>query len=995
MSHILQFYPDGLISTLTADSGGAIVPVARNIDILGGTNITTVGTVGTITVNLDDSISLAGSITVGTSVTLTSITDGGLIADASGVVTASAGFTDPFTGFATWTGAGAYYDDSVLGTFEVSRGGTGYIKGIEIAWAGGQSVTGLTGGATYYIYMDDTGTIGSTATRTHPLYEDNIVLFEMLRDSSAPTNFQTTVRDNHPFQFPWDSSNFAHDVIGTVIENNLRGANITLNGTQKIEIVGADELDDHGLHTIIPDGGGTAETWIQMLTNAGGKWITYQSSDTFDGYWNSGGTATAPSGSKFSVYTLYISKDDLNTATPTYCVVLDDQEYNNLNAAQTAIADGTVAIATAEFVQLEVAQLGFIIYQQSIDTIVDVIIAKATLRSTISGGSGTNLASLVLTDVTNFDGILSATDTTVQVSLDTIDEWGKSTTDHAVLLGQGTGTPIISLAVATNGQLIIGSTGADPTVGSVTSTDGTITFTAGAGTLVIEGTDATETQDGVVELATDAEAIAGTDAVRAIVPTSLKAKLGTQTDHAILVGSGTTAAVTALAVGTNGQLPVGSTGADPVFATITSTDGTITFTAGAGTLVIEGTDATETQDGVVELATDAEAIAGTDAVRAIVPTSLKAKLGTQTDHGILVGSGTTAAVTALAVGTNGQVAVGSTGADPVFATIGSTDGTLTITGGAGTLVIEGTDASTTQEGVVELTTDAEATAGTDTTRAVTAEALKAKLGTQTDHGLLVGSGTTAAVTALAVGTNGQVAVGSTGADPVFATIGSTDGTLTVTGGAGTLVIEGTDASTTQEGVVELTTDAEATAGTDTTRAVTAEALKAKLGTQTDHGVLVGSATTAAVTALAVGTNGQLLVGSTGADPVFATIASADASVEFTLGAGTLDLSVAGILTTVVETGTTYELLLTDVGKLVTCNNAAAIALTIPVNADVAIPVGSQVLVTQLGAGVVTLTPEGGVTLNSRGSLLDTNGQYATVACVKILTNTWIISGDVA
>lgn len=167
-----------------------------------------------------------------------------------------------------------------------------------------------------------------------------------------------------------------------------------------------------------------------------------------------------------------------------------------------------------------------------------------------------------------------------------------------------------------------------------------------------------------------------------------------------------------------------------------------------------------------------------------------------------------------------------------------------------------------------------------------------------------------------------------------------------------------------------------------------------LATITDHGVMVGSGA-AAITPLAVGTNGQVLVGSTGADPVFATVASADASIEVTGGAGTIDLSASGILTIVAETGTTYELLLTDVGKLVTCTNASAITVTIPVNADVAIPIGSQILITQLGAGVVTLAPEGGVTLNSRGALLDTNGQYATVACIKRDTNVWLISGDVA
>jgi len=90
-------------------------------------------------------------------------------------------------------------------------------------------------------------------------------------------------------------------------------------------------------------------------------------------------------------------------------------------------------------------------------------------------------------------------------------------------------------------------------------------------------------------------------------------------------------------------------------------------------------------------------------------------------------------------------------------------------------------------------------------------------------------------------------------------------------------------------------------------------------TFTDHGALVGSGT-GAITALAVGTNGQLLVGSTGADPVFATVASADSSVEITGGAGTIDLSSTGTIGVNNQVGVTYELVQGDRGKIVTCTN---------------------------------------------------------------------------
>ena len=61
--------------------------------------------------------------------------------------------------------------------------------------------------------------------------------------------------------------------------------------------------------------------------------------------------------------------------------------------------------------------------------------------------------------------------------------------------------------------------------------------------------------------------------------------VATLTDHGILLGSGTDA-VTSLGVATNGQLPIGSTGADPVLATLTGTTNQITVTNGAGTITL-------------------------------------------------------------------------------------------------------------------------------------------------------------------------------------------------------------------------------------------------------------------------------------------------------------------------------------------------------------------------------------------------------------------------
>jgi hypothetical protein len=96
-----------------------------------------------------------------------------------------------------------------------------------------------------------------------------------------------------------------------------------------------------------------------------------------------------------------------------------------------------------------------------------------------------------------------------------------------------------------------------------------------------------------------------------------------------------------------------------------------------------------------------------------------------------------------------------------------------------------------------------------------------------------------------------------------------------------------------------------------------------------------------------------------------------------------------------QTGTTYTAVLADDGKLVTCDNASAIALTIPPNSSVAFGIGTQINIMQLGAGQVTITAGAGVTLRSGGSKLKTKEQYAVATCCKIATDTWVVIGNLA
>lgn len=93
-----------------------------------------------------------------------------------------------------------------------------------------------------------------------------------------------------------------------------------------------------------------------------------------------------------------------------------------------------------------------------------------------------------------------------------------------------------------------------------------------------------------------------------------------------------------------------------------------------------------------------------------------------------------------------------------------------------------------------------------------------------------------------------------------------------------------------------------------------------------------------------------------------------------------------------QTGTSYTLVLSDVAKVISLTNAASITLTIPTNASVAFPTGTQMLLYQGGAGQVTIGGAG-VTIRSQGSKLKINGQYGIAGLLKVGTDEWVAFGN--
>jgi len=104
------------------------------------------------------------------------------------------------------------------------------------------------------------------------------------------------------------------------------------------------------------------------------------------------------------------------------------------------------------------------------------------------------------------------------------------------------------------------------------------------------------------------------------------------------------------------------------------------------------------------------------------------------------------------------------------------------------------------------------------------------------------------------------------------------------------------------------------------------------------------------------------------------------------------------LTLNAQTGTTYTLVITDNGRLVTLSNAAAITLTVPLNATVAYATGAIINVQQIGAGQVTIQGASGVTITSTGTTATTpktRAQYSAASIIKTGTDSWTVIGDIA
>lgn len=96
-----------------------------------------------------------------------------------------------------------------------------------------------------------------------------------------------------------------------------------------------------------------------------------------------------------------------------------------------------------------------------------------------------------------------------------------------------------------------------------------------------------------------------------------------------------------------------------------------------------------------------------------------------------------------------------------------------------------------------------------------------------------------------------------------------------------------------------------------------------------------------------------------------------------------------------QTGTTYTVQTSNAGKVIECDNASAITVTVPNN----LPVGFNCIIAQVGAGQVTVSAGASATQRAYGGS-KTAGQWAEIA-LRVRANVggsaaeYVVSGGVA
>jgi hypothetical protein len=153
-----------------------------------------------------------------------------------------------------------------------------------------------------------------------------------------------------------------------------------------------------------------------------------------------------------------------------------------------------------------------------------------------------------------------------------------------------------------------------------------------------------------------------------------------------------------------------------------------------------------------------------------------------------------------------------------------------------------------------------------------------------------------------------------------------------------------------------------------------------------------------------GLGGQPQLNGTGFVKASGTTISYDNTNYLALSGGTLTGGLSG--TTATFSGlvtnynvfnrqtSSYTLVLSDASKIIEMDALGANTVTVPLDSSVAFPVGTEITVLQLGAGVTTIAFASGVTFRSNNFGTRIGDQYSGATLIKRAANDWYLIGNI-
>jgi hypothetical protein len=83
----------------------------------------------------------------------------------------------------------------------------------------------------------------------------------------------------------------------------------------------------------------------------------------------------------------------------------------------------------------------------------------------------------------------------------------------------------------------------------------------------------------------------------------------------------------------------------------------------------------------------------------------------------------------------------------------------------------------------------------------------------------------------------------------------------------------------------------------------------------------------------------------------------------------------------------------DAASLVKINSSSGVNLTVQPDSGYNFPIGTQIVILQLGIGQITVAAGSGVFVFSEGGRLVTKARYAVASLIKLGANQWILTGS--